>query len=80
MTTIFEHIVHCVVVFGLYGTFNSLLYHNGQFSYGPQNEKICLPGSENNKGVDQPVYLRNLVSAIVIHVLESIIYTRAVQI
>ena len=35
--------------------------------YGPQREKTCLRGFANNKGADQPVHTRSLISAFVIH-------------
>ena len=38
----------------------------------PQCEKTCLQGFANNKGADQPGHPRSLISAFVIHVLESI--------
>ena len=41
--------------------------------YGPWHEKTCLHGFANNKGTDQPVYPRSLISAFVICILESII-------
>ena len=42
-------------------------------SYGPRHEKTCLPGFANNTGADQPVHMHSLISAFVIHFLESII-------
>ena len=41
--------------------------------YGPRREKTCLRGVANNTGADQPAHLRSLISASVIHILESII-------
>ena len=41
--------------------------------YGPQSEETCLLGFESNKGTDQPVHPHSLISAFVIHLLESII-------
>ena len=41
---------------------------------GPQREKTFLQGFANNTGADQPVHPRNLISAFVIRLLESIIY------
>ena len=38
---------------------------------GPQLEKTCLRWFANNKGVDQPAHPRSLISAYVIHLLES---------
>ena len=47
-------------------------YHQDLYSlYGP--EKNCLRGLTNNKGADQPVHLRSLISAFAICLLESII-------
>ena len=40
---------------------------------GPQREKTCLRWFSNNKGTDQPAHPRSLISAFVIHLLESII-------
>ena len=40
---------------------------------GPRPEKSCLPGFAKNKGADQPVHPRSLISAFVIRLLESII-------
>ena len=40
--------------------------------YGPQREKTCLLGLANT-GADQPAHLHSLISAFVIHVLESTI-------
>ena len=42
-------------------------------SYGPQREKTCLRGFANNTGADQPAHPRSLISAFVIHLLESTI-------
>ena len=41
--------------------------------YGPQPEKTCLRGFANNTGADQPAHPGSLISAFVIHFLESII-------
>ena len=41
--------------------------------YGPQREKTCFQGFANNKGADQSVHLRRLISVFVIRFLESII-------
>ena len=41
--------------------------------YGSQGKKTCLRGFANNKVADQPAYLRSLISAFVIPLLESII-------
>ena len=40
---------------------------------GPRRKKTCLRGFANNTGADQPAHPRSLISAFVIHVLESII-------
>ena len=55
--------------------FNSLkfCFSVNQVKYGPRHKKICLRGFLNNKGADQPAHLRRLISAFVIHLLESII-------
>ena len=43
-------------------------------SYGPRREKTCLWGFANNKaGTDQPAHPRRLISAFIIHLLESTI-------
>ena len=42
-------------------------------SNGPPREKTCLLRFVNNKGADQPVHLRSLISAFAIYLLESII-------
>ena len=41
--------------------------------YGPRREKTCLRGFANNTGADQPGHPASLISAFVIHFLESII-------
>ena len=41
--------------------------------FRPHHDKTCLRGFANNKGPDQPVHLRRLVSAFVIRLLENII-------
>ena len=41
--------------------------------YGPQREKTCHCCFVNNKGANQSAHLHNLISAIVIRLLESII-------
>ena len=43
------------------------------FSFGPRREKTCLRGFANNTGADQPAHPNSLISAFVIHFLESII-------
>ena len=45
--------------------------------FGPGREKTCLGGLASNKGADQPGQLRSLISAFVIHLLESTIYRLA---
>ena len=40
---------------------------------GPRREKTCLRWSANNTGADQPAHPRSLISAFVIHILESTI-------
>ena len=44
---------------------------------GPRRKKTCLRRFANNKGADQPAHLRSLISAFVIRLLESIIYSLA---
>ena len=46
-----------------------LLIHNGHCP-----DKTSLQWFANNKGADQPASMRSLISAFIIHVLESIIY------
>ena len=45
--------------------------------YGPGREKTCLLGFVNNKGADQPAHPHSLISAFVIHTLESNIFKLA---
>ena len=45
--------------------------------YGLRHEKTCLRGFANNTGADQPAHPPILISAFVIHYLESIISRRA---
>ena len=42
-------------------------------SFGPRHEKTCLCGFANNKGADQLAHPCSLISAFVIHLLESVI-------
>ena len=42
-------------------------------SYEPRRDKTCLQGFANNKGADQPMNPRRLISAFVIPLLESFI-------
>ena len=44
---------------------------------GPRREKPCLEAFANNKGADQPAHPRNLISAFVIRLFESIICEHA---
>ena len=39
--------------------------------YEPRRQKTCLRGFANNTGADQPAHPRSLISAFVIHYLES---------
>ena len=41
--------------------------------YGPRREKTCLRGFANNTGADQPAHPHSLISACVIHFLQSIV-------
>ena len=43
------------------------------FSFGPGHAKTCLIPYANNKGADQPVHPRSLISAFVVRSLDSII-------
>ena len=45
--------------------------------YGPRCEKTYLRGFANNTGADQTAHPRSLISAFVIHVLESTISKQA---
>ena len=47
--------------------------HVGWITNGPRREKTCLRGFANNKGADQPSHTCSLISAFVIHLLQSII-------
>ena len=40
--------------------------------YEPGHEKMCLMSYANNKGADQPVHPRSLISAFVARCLDSI--------
>ena len=42
------------------------------FIYEPGHEKTCLMSYANNKGTDQPVHLRNLISAFAVRCLDSV--------
>ena len=46
--------------------------HEVLLLYGPRREKTCPRRFANNKGADQPAHLGRLISAFVIHLLESI--------
>ena len=41
--------------------------------YGSHHEKTCLLGFANNTGANKPAHPRSLISAFVIHFLESFI-------
>ena len=41
--------------------------------YGQRHEKTCLRWFANNNGADQPAHPHSLISALVIHIMESII-------
>ena len=41
--------------------------------FEPGHEKMCLMSNANNKGADQPVYPRSLISAFVVRCLDSVI-------
>ena len=46
-------------------------------SIGPQGKKTCFREFVNNKGADQTAWMRSLISAFVILLLECIILKRA---
>ena len=50
-----------------------------EFIYGPRQEKTCLWWFVNNKGAGWSAHPHSLISAFVIHVLESIIYRLAMS-
>ena len=39
----------------------------------PSHEKMCLVSTANNKGADQPAHSRSLISAFVVHCIDSLI-------
>ena len=41
-------------------------------SFEPGHEKTCLMSYANNKGADQPEHRRSLISALVVHCLDSV--------
>ena len=45
--------------------------------FGTRHKKTCLRGFVNKKGADQPAHPRSLISAFVIHFLESNIFNLA---
>ena len=47
---------------------------NYGLSYEPGHEKMCLMSYANNKGADQPVHPRSLISAFDVRCLDSIIF------
>ena len=56
----------------------SLIYQNrlkrvSIFLREPGHETMCLMSYANNKGADQPAHPRSLISAFVVHCLDSII-------
>ena len=56
-----------------------VMTHSNITTYGPRREKTCLRGFANNKGTDQPAHPRSLISAFVIHFVESIIYKHTID-
>ena len=52
---------------------NSLVVKE-EMLFGPRREKTCLRGFVNNTGTDQPAHAHSLISAFVIHFLESTIF------
>ena len=47
--------------------------HLYPFLFEPGHEKMRLMSYANNKGTDQPAYPHSLISAFVVHLLDSII-------
>ena len=45
---------------------------------GPGHAKMCNTPCANNKGADQPVHARSLISTFVVHCLDSMICTLAI--
>ena len=68
----------CNTVWTLYTCYTGMVERFGKYileqtaSFGPRREKTCLRGVANNTGADQPAHPRSLISAFVIHFLESI--------
>ena len=63
-----------------YGSVDMIIFSIGYRSYGPRREKTCLRGFANNKGADEPVHPRSLISAFVICLLVSIISRHAMSV
>ena len=61
----------CVNTVCMQHRINLLLKRKNYSLYGPHREKTCLRRFANNKGADQPAHPRSLISAFVIHFLES---------
>ena len=58
--------------------FVSSIFHqekclNQSLLFGPRREKPVFGGFANSKGADQPAHTLRLISAFVIHILESLI-------
>ena len=53
--------------------FEGKLLLTSMHAFKPGNEKICLMSYANNKGTDQPAHQRSLISAFIVHCLDSII-------
>ena len=47
--------------------------------YGPGHAKMCLMAYANNKGADQPVHPRSLISTFVVRCLDSVICILAIS-
>ena len=52
---------------------HNLLLNMIKLMYEPGHEKTCIMSYANNKGADQPAHPRSLISAFVVHCLDSII-------
>ena len=50
-----------------------------QVPYGPGHAKMCLIAYANNKGADQSVHLRSLISTFVVRCLNSMTYICYIQ-
>ena len=53
--------------------YDHIIITNENLQYERGHEKMCLMSYANNKGADQPVHPRCLISAFVVRCLDSII-------